>query len=229
MKLATNSILAISACVVLLLVGCNSPDLTSYDPHLKYPLSAEKKTAVLIAEPGPDGAVRPEDQGRFNEMAGDFRDRAAGPIEIVVGAKSSTDPVAQAFARNIRDSLTARGVPGSVVQITYATGGIAAAANRATVSFPLYVAVVPDCGISNEQPDFNYYNDNSPNFGCAIQRNIGLMAVNPLDLEQMQPPSGRMGTRSADIVNKYGQGIPVPSAQDLPTTATQGSFGSVSN
>ena len=44
----------------------------------------------------------------------------------------------------------------------------------------------------------------------------------------MQPPSGRMGTRSADIVNKYGQD-PVPSARICRRLPLQGSFGSVSN
>ena len=100
--------------------------------------------AVLIAEPGPDGTIMPFDQGRIAEMAADFRDRAAGPVEIVVGAKGGTDPVALAFARNLRDSLAAQGVPGGVVQIAYATGGAAATSNRATVSFPIYVANVPD-------------------------------------------------------------------------------------
>lgn len=225
MKPATNRIALIATSAVLLLMACNSPDLTAYDPHEKFPLSAERKMAVLIAEPGPDGTIQPADRARFGELAMDFRDRAAGPIEIVVGAKSSSDPVAQAFARNIRDSLTAQGVPGSVVQIAYSTGGAAAGANRATVSLPLYVAVVPDCGMSNSQPEINYYNENSDNFGCALQRNVGLMAVNPLDLQQMQPSTGRWGARGSDIVNKYGQGTPVPSANDLPTSATQSTFG----
>lgn len=229
MKLATRNIAAIAGSAVLLLVGCNSPDMTAYNSHLKYPLTVDRKMAVLIAEPGPDGTILPFDQARIGEMAADFRDRAAGPVEIVVGAKGGTDPVALAFARNLRDSLTAQGVPGGVVQIAYATGGAAAASNRATVSFPIYVANVPDCGMSNNQPDVGYYNANSDNFGCAMQRNIGLMVVNPLDLQQMQPSTGRWGTRSSDIVTKYGQGKPIPGAPDVSTDSTQSSFGSGSS
>jgi pilus assembly protein CpaD len=229
MKQATNRIALIAASAVLLLVACNSPDLTAYDPHKKYPLTAERKMAVLIAEPGPDGTIQPADRQRFGELAMDFRDRAAGPIEIVIGAKGPSDPVAQAFARNIYDSLMAQGVPSSVVQIAYSTGSAASNANRATVSFPLYVAVVPECGMSNDQPEVDYYNKNSDNFGCAIQRNIGLMAVNPLDLQQMQPSTGRWGTRGGDVVNKYGQGATIPSGNVLPTAETQQTFGSSSN
>ena len=230
MKQATTSIVFIAASAVLLLIGCNSPDLTSYDERLKFPLSAERKMAVLIAEPGPDGMLQPEDQVRFGEMARDFRDRGAGPIEIVVGAKGSADPIAQAFAWSIHNSLTAQGVPNSALQVAYATGGGAAAANRATVTFPIYVAVVPDCGISNMQPEaLDFYNAHTDNYGCAIQRNIGLMAVNPLDLQQMQPATGRWGPRSSDIVNKYGQGVSVPSAKDVVTSTTQDTFGSGSS
>ena len=225
MKPATFRLTLLAASATVLLAACNAPDLTSYDVHEKYPLTAEQKTAVLIAEPGPDGSIQPADRQRFGEMATDFRDRSAGPIDIIVGAKGPADPVAQAFARNIRDALTAQGVPGASVQISYATGGASAAANRATVSLPIYVAVVPDCGMSNTQPDIDYYNANSDNFGCAMQRNIGLMAVNPLDLQQMQPSTGRWGTRGHDILNRYGTGQAVPSANDLPTSVTQNSFG----
>jgi pilus assembly protein CpaD len=226
MKPATHRLTLIAASAVLLLAACNAPDLTAYDVHKKYPLTVEQKMAVLIAEPGPDGTIQPADRARFGELAVDYRDRAAGPIDIVVGAKGPADPVAQAFARNIRDALTAEGVPGSFVQIAFSTGGAASGANRATVTLPLYVAVVPDCGMSNTQPDVDYFNANSDNFGCAMQRNIGLMAVNPLDLQQMQPSTGRWGTRGHDIINKYGQGQAVPSANDLPTSITQSSFGS---
>jgi hypothetical protein len=51
------------------------------------------------------------------------------------------------------------------------------------------------------------------------------MAVNPLDLQQMQPPSGRWGQRSYDVVTKYASGQVIASpieAQPGSTTSSGG-------
>jgi pilus assembly protein CpaD len=202
------------------LAGCNSPGMSEYDPHQKFPVGASQKTAVLFLEPAANGAVRADDRARIDEFAKDFRDRNAGPIGIAVGATSKSDPAAAAFAGNIREALAAQGIPAAVVTTTmhpeWASGG----AHRATVMFPIYVADVPNCGITNEYMEINYYNQDSGNFGCSIQRNTALMAVNPQDLEQMQPSTGRWGLRSGDIVGKYAVGQTIASPAEAQATTT---------
>jgi hypothetical protein len=50
------------------------------------------------------------------------------------------------------------------------------------------------------------------------------MAVNPLDLQQMQPPSGRWAQRSYDVVTKYATGQVIASpieAEPGSTTSAQ--------
>jgi pilus assembly protein CpaD len=221
---ASRSVLAIALMgAATVLAACNPPDLTSYDPHLKFAAEVQKKTAVMFLEPAPSGAVRGDDRTRITEFAQDFRDRNAGPIGIAVGASSKTDPQAVAFANHIRESLGAQGIPAEAVQVTLHPEWSAGAAHRATVMFPIWAADIPDCGMTNEYTEANFYNQNWGNLGCATERNTALMAVNPLDLQQMQPPSGRWGLRSTDVVTKYGNAAAIASPVETnPTSTTSG-------
>ncbi|HVO01911.1 MAG TPA: CpaD family pilus assembly lipoprotein [Candidatus Cybelea sp.] len=211
---------ALLGAVALTLVGCNAPDLASYDPHAKFAAQVSQKTAVLFLEPAGNGAVQGADRQRIDEFAKDFRDRNAGPIGIAVGATSKTDPAAVAFANNIRASLAAQGIPAAAVDVTLHPEWSAGAAHRATVMFPIWVAEVPDCGMTNEYLEVNFYNQDWGNLGCATERNTALMAVNPLDLQQMQPPSGRYGERSFDVVTKYDTATIISSPQEAEPTKT---------
>ena len=206
-----------------ILGACNAPDLASYDPHAKFGADVVQKTAVLFLDPAANGAVQNEDRPRLSEFAKDFRDRNAGPIGIAIGATSTSDPAAVAFAGHIRDAFAAQGIPASAVNVTLHPEWNSGAAHRATVMFPIYVAEVPDCGMTNEYMEINFYNQNWGNLGCATERNVALMAVNPLDLEQMQPPSGRWGQRGYDVVIKYASGQVIASPIEAePSSTTTG-------
>jgi pilus assembly protein CpaD len=221
---ASRSVLAIAlAGAALVLAACNPPDLESYDPHAKFGAEVQKKTAVMFLEPAPSGAVRGDDRARISEFAQDFRDRNAGPIGIAVGATSKTDLAAISFANHIRESLGAQGIPAEAVEVTLHPEWSSGAAHRATVMFPIWVADVPDCGMTNEYMEVNFYNQNWGNLGCSTERNTALMAVNPQDLQQMQPPSGRWGLRGTDVVTKYGKGDVIASPVEAnPTSTTTG-------
>jgi pilus assembly protein CpaD len=206
--------------VAVILGGCNAPGMEAYDGDTKFHAQVEQKTAVLFLEPAANGAVRGDDRPRIDEFAKDFRDRNAGPIGIAIGAAGKSDPAAAAFANNIRDSLSAQGIPASAVTVTMHPEWSAGAAHRATVMFPIYVADLPDCGMTNQNLEMNNYNQDWGNLGCATSRNIALMAVNPEDLERMQPPSGRYGTRGQDILTKYGLAQVISSPQEAQPTST---------
>lgn len=205
-----------------LLAGCNPPDLASYDPHAKFAAEVQKKTAILFLDPADGAAVQANDAARLDEFARDFRDRNAGPIGIAVGATSKSDPAAVAFADHIRSVLSAQGIPAAAVEVTLHPEWTAGAAHRATLMFPIWVANAPDCGMTNQQPEINFYNQDWGNLGCATERNVALMVVNPNDLQQMQPPSPRYGERSFDVVTKYDTATTIASPQEaIPAKTSQ--------
>ena len=109
--------------------------------------------AVLIAEPGPDGA---SDRriGADQQMAGSVT--AAGPIEIGSvprfnrSCRTGLRPQHSRQPDSKRRSRISR-------TISYSTGGAAAAANRATVTLSaLRRSRFPDCGNLERTVDFNY-------------------------------------------------------------------------
>ena len=225
MATSTSRLLIPAALLAALLGGCNAPDLTAYDTHAKFGADVVQKTAVLFLEPAANGAVQGDDRPRIDEFARGFRDRNAGPIGIGIGATSKTDTAAVAFAGHIRDALAAQGIPAAAVTVTLHPEWSAGATHRATVMFPIYVAEAPDCGMTNQYMESNHYNQNWGNLGCSTERNVALMVVNPLDLEQMQPPSGRWGDRSFDILTKYSSGQVIASPVEAQPGSTTSSAG----
>lgn len=89
-----------------------------------------------------------------------------------------------------------------------------AQANALTLSYEAYVAVVPECGYWDGHTGFNPTNENHPNFGCAMNRNIGLMVSDPGDLMQGRAPGATEAARQDMVIETYrageAQGSPLP-------------------
>lgn len=217
--------LIIAALCLSGLAACEA-DMQNYDPYARYPIKVEERTALLILDPGPGGTVIARDLAAVEEFATDYGRRAAGTVTLEIGANSRTDPLATNFARQIADVLAARGIPRSHMALTYATDPEAAKYGRAVMQFPIYVALADECGTFKDQPGFTPLNENTYGFGCANQRNLAAMIVNPRDLVDAEAPSGRLAARSAVIVGKYiagvkiGAGPPIegPALADQTTT-----------
>ncbi|WP_374655076.1 CpaD family pilus assembly protein [Dongia sp.] len=197
------------------LAACEG-NMSDYDYSLKHPVKVETRTALLILEPGPGGRVNAADMPAVGEFSRDFGNKAAGGITIRVGAASTADPLAQAFAADVTQILTAHGVPAEAIELSYATEPEAAKYGRAVMEFPIYVALADECGIWKDRPEFTPLNENTYNFGCATQRNIAAMVVNPRDLVDAAAPSGRLAARADNVVGKYIVGAKVGAAGESP-------------
>jgi pilus assembly protein CpaD len=178
----------------------NMPD---YEYGLQHPVKVETRTALLILEPGPGGQVSAVDIPAIGEFSRDFVNKAAGGITIKVGATSTADPLAQAFANDVTQILTSRGIPAEAIQLSYATDPEMAKYGRAVMEFPIYVALADECGTWKDRVEFTPVNENTYNYGCSMQRNIAAMVVNPRDLVDAAEPSGRLAARADNVVGKY--------------------------
>ena len=207
------------------LAACEA-NMEDYDYQARYPIKVETQTALLVLDPGPGGHVRATDIAAIDEFARDYGNRAAGTIDIVIGANSGQDPLAIGFARDIHQILTARGVPAGAIGIAFAVDPESAKYGRAEMQFPIYVALATECGTFKDQPGFTPMNENTYGFGCANQRNLAAMVVNPKDLVDMQAPTGRLAARSNVVVGKYIIGNVVGAASSerptIPFSTTTG-------
>lgn len=204
------------------LAGCEA-NMSDYEYGEQHPVKVETRTALLILDPGPGGRVQNMDLPAITEFSSDFGKKAAGGITVRIGAANANDPLAQAFAGDVMQILASRGVPAAAVQLTYATDPQSAKYGRAVMEYPIYVALADECGTWKDRPEFTPLNENTYNFGCAMQRNIAAMVVNPRDLEDAAASTGRLAARADNIVGKYiiGNKIgasPESPAIDPPTT-----------
>jgi len=215
-------VLAALCCSGLVACEANMPD---YDYRERYPIKVEQRVALLVLDPGPGGTVMAQDLAAVNEFATDYGKRSAGAITIDVGANSRSDPLATHFGSQIVDVLAARGIPRSHVTFNYVTDPEAAKYGRAVMQFPIYVALVDECGTFKDQPGFTPLNENSWGFGCANQRNLAAMVVNPRDLIDAQASTGRLGARSDVAVGRYIAGVKIGSSAETPALTNQSTTG----
>ncbi|MFA7430234.1 MAG: CpaD family pilus assembly lipoprotein [Rhodospirillaceae bacterium] len=141
--------------------------------------------------------------GQFVE---EYYRRGRGPMTVVV-------PNAHALAsgRRLAAWLEERLIPASVGQAVPSDPVIGDTANDGTIEvfFKAYVAVVPECGDWRGGAGFNPENLPHTDFGCATQRNIGLMLSDPGELLGA-PTTGPADTpRLVNTLDRYrtGQGI----------------------
>lgn len=197
------------------LAGCEA-NMADYDYNLKHPVKVETRTALLILEPAPGGKVNVANLPAIDEFASDFGKKAAGLINVQIGATSPSDPLAQSFATDVTAVLTSRGVPPQAIQLTFATDPNSAKYGRAIMQFPIYVALADECGTWKDRPEFTPVNENTYNFGCATQRNIAAMVVNPRDLVDAEASTGRLAARSDNVVGKYLIGGKIGASSETP-------------
>lgn len=189
------------------LAACEA-DMANYDYREQFPINVETRIATLILDPGPGGQIKAENAAAVAEFAADYNKRSAGNVNVVIGANSGSDPLATSFARDIHRSLVARGIPSGAIEMAFAVDAESAKYGRAEMHFPIYVALANECGTFKDQPGFTPLNENTYGFGCANQRNLAAMVVNPRDLVDAQEPSGRLAVRANDVVGKYIIGVP---------------------
>jgi pilus assembly protein CpaD len=216
--------LVIAAFCLAGLAACEA-NMADYDYATRYPIKVETRTAVLILDPGPGGTINAADTSAIDEFARDFANRAAGTITVEVGGNSISDPLAMNFARGVNAALAARGVPPGAIQLSIAMDAESAKYGRAIMQYPIYVALADECGTIKDQPGFTPLNENTGGFGCANQRNLAAMVVNPRDLVDAQQSSGRLAARSSNIVGKYMIGAKIGASSETGAISVLGTTG----
>ncbi len=218
-----------SILLALALAGCGSVDMANYDYRQRYPVGVSRHEAVAeIAAPAGGGTLAAADLTRLDQLGREHIRRGAGPVTVTVGAGPGVpaQAAAAAFGRQVAAalSLPAGEVAVSLIPLKPPPNGRPAALT-ARVTVPVWVADTPDCGPRTRPVTPDYANGDMASFGCAIQRNLGLMVQDPADLVRMRDSSGRDGNRAADVLDKYRRGVATGSAKEDSTGSTASDIG----
>ena len=178
--------------LLLLLAACEAPpppskELAADDYRIGHPLSVAPAQAQLRLDTG-DSALNVEDRRRLQDFALNYIRRGQGSITVSAGGVGKDDLSAQNYAESIAADLLAEGVKPRELSLWLVVGDRSVGPGQALLTFQTAVALLPECGDWREASG----NRSPPNFGCAMQRNVGAMLADPRDLR---------GPHSADVAD----------------------------
>ncbi|WP_299438046.1 CpaD family pilus assembly lipoprotein [uncultured Rhodospira sp.] len=192
---------------VTALAACHNPGEAEVDE--RYQLQAERRTFKANV-PLPE--VDPRDRSALVSMPKGFLEeyhrRGRTPMHVrPAGVRSAAD--GEAF-RVLVDWLHDQGIETVMHAPAQSTEGHGF--RHVELSFEAYVAMVPQCGDWSGTTGFNPTNRHHTNFGCAMNRNIGLMLSDPGDLIEGRMPGGADPARQTVVIQKFRLGEPTESA-----------------
>lgn len=181
-------------CAIATFAASCAPPTAAPDYRDRFPLKVEiKKSTLKIDFIGPGARAPDADADRFGMFVGEFLRRARSPMTVTTRA---------GMRDRVRALLVGRGVmPGNVV-----FRAAPAKMRGAVLEFRGYVVAVPDCGDWSGWAGFDPANAPHTNFGCAFQRNVGLMLSDPGDLVRPRPTVSSDARRDARVLGIYRDG-----------------------
>jgi len=180
----------------LLLGACEVPKGTD-DYRVNSPLRVSKETVSLsLPAPLSQSGLKGQAALDFDRFVLDYhrRGRKAMAIKAGKGSRHSMDAAGQVRDMLVRDGVSAR-------EISIESGGFEA--DAVLLTFSAFKVKVPECGKWDQNATLNVANRSHGNFGCATQRNLGLMVQDPGDLNRSQPMPGADGTRYEGVIGNY--------------------------
>lgn len=173
----------------------------------KYPLGVRSVTAA-VELPGTSGQERltPSEIRKISDLVADFMTETQSQLVVAIPGGAAGDARVLGRAKQIGDLIKRRGVAASRMMLRVASEDTSAN-GPIVISYGTLVVTVPECGFWDKESSHDETNTNSPNFGCTLQRNFGLMIANPRDLlEPRKTTATHDATRSSVVLKAYRAG-----------------------
>lgn len=201
------------------LVACAAPERKE-DYREDYAVHVgEENVSLAIHDSIESGPLSVRAQAGFNQFVRDYHMRSKGPLAMEVPANGMSEEIRYLRVTRLREILVGAGVRNAAINVL-PTGQRIDDGAVAVLSFLASVAKVPECGNWESDPRGmqNWPNRRHGNFGCAIQRNIGLTIANPENLKTQETMSGLEGDRGSAIIDGYR--TPAAAAEPAETETT---------
>lgn len=170
------------------------------DPTANHAIAVEPAyRSVKLPFSAADAGLMPDDSARFNDFVSRYLASGNGAISIT--APSGGEAAINYFG----ERLASMGVPRNRILVGTRQQGDNDA--RVELSYMSYSAHVENC--SNDWPtDWGDTWDNAPtpNFGCAVQKNMAAMLADPRDMVEPRPMDAPDAARRATVLGHYDKG-----------------------
>lgn len=190
---------------MMVLVACAQPRTGPQLARDMYPLKVKKTTIAMAVKLDPNrGGMTSASEARIAAFVRDYYRRAESQM-VVSTAPGGEQGTALASVGVVRARLITAGM--REVDIIVKPGIASIDRNDVVVlSFRGTEVVVPECGDWSGSTNFDPSNSVHTNFGCAYQRNLGLMVSNPRDLMRSQPEAAPDPNRRTNVVEGFRTG-----------------------
>ena len=170
------------------------------DPTANHPIAVEPAyRSVKLPFSAADAGLMPDDSARFNAFVSRYLSSGNGAISITAPAGG------ESAISYFGERLASMGVPRNHILVGTRQPGDNDA--RVELSYMSYSAHVENC--SNDWPtDWGDTWDNAPtpNFGCAVQKNMAAMLADPRDMVEPRPMEAPDAARRATVMGHYDKG-----------------------
>ena len=197
--------ISLVAAVAMAVAGCQSPPAGAPQYENDYSITPVLTNYVMATkfEPG-TGKPFYEDEARLQRFVKQFHRRGRSHLVIATTRDAAGEDAHRnmaAFQRRLRsEGIDPRRIdvrPGSAP-----FGGD----HSVVMSFRGFEASVPECGDWTGAAGFNPGNLPHTNYGCAYQRNFGLMLADPGDLMRSHDDDSMDANRAGGFVGGYREG-----------------------
>ncbi len=224
--------LAAAICITLaaLLAGCTPNGHSGtrvaawnlVDPTQRHPIMVSREPSdIKISVPRYAYGMSPGQRGRVAMFVNRYRNADAGNSRLIISTPtgSKNEVSSMRAVAEIRHLVQQMGFDRSSVSVdAYHAAGLKRAPIR--VSYMRYVAKGPECGHWPTNLAHSPGNLNYPNLGCATQKNLAAMVVNPSDLLGPRTSTSRPSERRDVIWQKYLKGESTISKKEGDQKAT---------
>lgn len=201
--------LLLAATAALLLTACESA-VDQRPAEARYPVQVTSRAfqAEVPLSAARDGALPADFEAAY-------RRSGQGPMRLLAPPGHDGREAARKLARALEKRLIQ-----TTIDTSHALDGTVQATYEAAV------ALVPECGDWSDGSVVNPARAPWRNFGCAYQRNIGLMVSDPTDLVEAPPLPAAEAPRTVGVIGAYRSGEPTgartPMGEIIGITDTAG-------
>ena len=191
---------------VACMFACSPPMPGSHDFRTAFPIKVQDKTFTIKARfVQSDDEASLEDTKQLQEFVREFHRRATSRM-LLTTARDLDKSISDTLITVTKKHLHILGMRANDLVIRPSLTSSMKGAPEVILSFRGALAEVPVCGDWSGETGFNPTNMPSKNYGCAYQRNIGLMVSDPDDLRHVSGHGTIDSQRLEQVIKNYREG-----------------------
>ena len=191
---------------VACMFACSPPMPGSHDFRTAFPIKVQDKTFTIKARfVQSDDEANLEDTKQLQEFVREFHRRATSRM-LLTTARDLDKSISDTLITVTKKHLHILGMRANDLVIRPSLTSSMKGAPEVILSFRGALAEVPVCGDWSGETGFNPTNMPSKNYGCAYQRNIGLMVSDPYDLRHVSGHGTIDSQRLEQVIKNYREG-----------------------